>query len=185
MSMFLDVTAIQGESQNLTPTGAVGVQNWHQKIDQQSMGYDVSQKTSLEAGSGLVSSGAVFSPMHVSKVMDISTPYLWAALCAGTPITTVTIRISRPGADPLGPAGGLFEAENYIMQNVIVTSYHTSGTPGPGGLPMESWSLAFTAITENYRTVDPLGNISPVQTNGWDINGNQPATGTPPMGTPS
>jgi type VI protein secretion system component Hcp len=178
MSMFLDVTSVGGESQS-------PVSNWNQKIDQQSMGYDVSQKTSLEAGSGLVSSGAVFSPMHISKVMDKSTPILWAKLCAGEPIPMVTIRISRPGADPLGVAGGIFEAENYIMQNVIVTSYHTSGTPGPGGLPMESWSLAFTAITENYRIVDPSGNIQPVQTAGWDINGNQPASGTPPMGTPS
>ena len=50
---------------------------------------------------------------------------------------------------------------------------------------MESWSLAFTAITENYRIVDPQGNIQPTQTAGWDINGNKPASGTPPMGTPS
>jgi type VI protein secretion system component Hcp len=101
----------------------------------------------------------------------------------------VTIRISRPGAAALTSgtaAGGLFEAESYILQNVIVTSYHTSGAPGPGGLPMESWSLAFTAITENYRTVDPTGKISPVQSNGWDINGNQPPNpAPPPMGTPS
>jgi type VI secretion system secreted protein Hcp len=178
MSMYLDVIGIAGES-------ASPVANWNTKIDDQSMGYDVSQKTSLEAGSGLVASGAIFGPMQISKVMDKSTPILWAKLCAGEPIPSVTIRISRPGADPLGAAGGLFEAENYIMQNVIVTSYHTSGAPGPGGLPMESWSLAFTAITENYRVVDPQGNIQPTQTQGWDINGNQPATGTPPMGTPS
>jgi len=179
MSMFLDVTGVGGESQS--PVG-----NWDQKIDQMSMGYDVSQKTSLEAGSGLVASGAIFSPMQISKVMDKSTPILWSKLCAGEPIDSVTIRISRPGADPLGPGGGMFEAENYIMQNVMVTSYHTSGTPGPGGLPMESWSLAFTAITENYRIVDPQGNIQPVQTNGWDISANTPpATPPPPMGTPS
>jgi type VI protein secretion system component Hcp len=178
MSMYLDVTSVGGESQS--PVG-----NWNTKIDEQSMGYDVSQKTSLEAGSGLVSSGAIFGPMQISKVMDKSSPILWAKLCAGEPIPSVTIRVSRPGADPLGPAGGLFEAENYIMQNVLVTAYHTSGAPGPGGLPMESWSLAFTAITENYRIVDPQGNIQPTQTAGWDINGNQPASGTPPMGTPS
>jgi type VI secretion system Hcp family effector len=179
MSMFLDVTSIGGESQS--PVG-----NWNQKIDQQSMGYDVSQKTSLEAGSGLVASGAIFGPMQISKVMDKSTPLLWSKLCAGEPIPSVTIRISRPGADPLGVAGGIFEAENYIMQNVIVTSYHTSGSPGPGGLPMESWSLAFTAITENYRTADKTGRISPVQSNGWDVNANQPPVPMPPpMNTPS
>jgi type VI protein secretion system component Hcp len=178
MSMYLDVMGIVGESQSPVP-------NWNAKIDQQSMGYDVSQATSLEAGSGLTVKGAEFSQMQITKAMDISTPKLWAKLCTGEPTTTVTIRINRPGADPLGPAGGIFEAENYIMQNVIVTSYHTSGSPGPGGLPLESWSLAFTAITENYRVADPTGKISPVQTKGWDIGGNQPAKGTAPMGTPS
>ena len=178
MSMYLDVVSVAGESQS-------PVANWNTKIDENSMGYDVSQKTSLESGSGLVASGAIFGPMQITKVMDKSTPILWGKLCAGEPIPTITIRISRPGADPLGPAGGLFEAENYILQNAMVTSYHTSGAPGPGGLPMESWSIAFTAITENYRIVDPQGNIQPVQTAGWDINGNQPATGTAPMGTPS
>lgn len=83
MSMFLDVTGIQGESQSLTPSGAVGVANWNQKIDQQSFGYDVSQKTSLEAGSGLVSGGAIFGPMQITKVMDKSTPHLWSKLCKG------------------------------------------------------------------------------------------------------
>jgi type VI secretion system secreted protein Hcp len=178
MSMFLDVTSIAGES--VSP-----VSNWNAKIDQHSMGYDVSQKTSLEAGSGLISSGAIFGQMQISKVMDKTTPILWAKLCAGEPITSVTVRVSRPGADPLGPGGGMFEAENYIMQNVIVSSYHTSGAPGPGGLPMESWTLAFTAITENFRIVDPTGKIQPTQTKGWDVTLNGPASATPPMGTPS
>ena len=175
MSMYLDVVGILGESINPK------VPNWNQKIDDNSMGYDVSQKTSLEAGSGLIAGGAIFSPMQISKVMDKSTPYLWAKLCAGEPIATVTIRVSRTGG-----AAGLYEAEKYIMENVIVTSYHTSGSPGPGGLPMESWSLAFTAITEVYRTVDANGNLQAAQTQGWDVSGNQ--THTAPgsaMGNPS
>jgi len=165
MSMYLDVTGIAGES--ISP-----VTNWAQKIDTNTMGYDVSQKTSLEVGSGLIAGGAIFGPMQISKAMDKSTPLLWAKLCGGEPITTVTIRVSRPGGNPNGPVGGIFEAEKYILENVIVTSYHTSGSPGPGGLPMESWSLAFTAITECYRTVSATGNVNPPQTNGWDVTTN-------------
>ena len=175
MSMYLDVTSIEGESKSPVP-------NWNKKIDNNSMGYDVSQRTSLEAGSGLISGGAIFGPMQISKVMDKSTPLLWAKLCGGEPIDLVVIRVSRPGANAIGPAGGLFEAENYSMKNVIVTSYHTSGTPGPGGLPMENWSLAFTAITENYRTVDAKGNLQPPQSAGWDIGSNTPTMVGPAMG---
>src|ERR1035438_2108261 len=180
MSMYLDVVGILGESINPK------VPNWNQKIDDNSMGYDVSQKTSLEAGSGLIASGAIFGPMQISKVMDKSTPLLFSKLCAGEPITMVTIRVSRPGANPLGPAGGLFEAEKYILENVMVTSYHTSGSPGPGGLPMESWSLAFTAITEVYRTVDLKGAFVATQTAGWDVPANVTHTGpNATMGNPS
>jgi type VI secretion system secreted protein Hcp len=179
MSMYLDVVGIAGESMSPVP-------NWKDKIDDNSMGYDVSQKTSLEAGRGLIASGAIFGPMQISKVMDKSTPLLWAKLCGGEPIHTVTIRVSRPGANPLGPAGGLFEAEKYILENVIVTSYHTSGSPGPGGLPLESWSLAFTAITEVYRTVDAKGNLQPAQTQGWDVSANRIHTAPgSAMGNPS
>lgn len=49
----------------------------------------------------------------------------------------------------------------------------------------QSWSLAFTAITENYRIVDPKCNIQPTQTACWDIAANTPAWATAPMGTPS
>ena len=108
MSMYLDVVGITGESINLK------VPNWNQKIDDNTMGYDVSQKTSLEAGSGLIAGGAIFSPMQISKVMDRSTPYLWAKLCAGEPIATVTIRVSRTGG-----ASGLYEAEKYILENRV------------------------------------------------------------------
>jgi type VI secretion system Hcp family effector len=175
MSMYLDVVGITGESINLK------VPNWNQKIDDNTMGYDVSQKTSLEAGSGLIAGGAIFSPMQISKVMDRSTPYLWAKLCAGEPIATVTIRVSRTGG-----ASGLYEAEKYILENVIVTSYHTSGSPGPGGLPMESWSFAFTAITEVYRTVDVKGGFVAPQTAGWDVSANLAHTAAnSTMGNPS
>ena len=162
MSMYLDIQGIEGESQS-------PVTNWNKKIDVASMGYDISQRTSQEAGSGLISSGAIFSALQISKVMDKSTPLLWGKLCGGEPIDSVILRVSRPGANSTGPAGGLFEAETYTLTNVIVTSYHTSGSPGPGGLPMESWSLAFTKMDEKYQTVDPKGALEPQQFAGWDI----------------
>jgi len=175
MSMYLDVTGIEGESKS-------PVASWNKKVENYQLSYTVNQTTSLQAGSGLITSGASFSPMSITKVMDKSTPLLWAKLCGGEPIDLVIIRVSRPGANPLGPAGGLFEAENYVMQNVLVTSYSTSGVPGPGGLPSEDWTLAFTAITENYRTVDAKGNLQPPQSQGWDIGANAPAIGAPAMG---
>jgi len=167
MSMYLDIQGIPGESKS--PNN-----DWKAKIEVQTMAYDVSQRTSLEAGSGLISAGSIFGAMHITKAMDKSTPLLFGKLAGGEPIAQAILRVSRPGAATTGPTGGLFEAETYTMKNVIVTSYQTSGAPGPGGLPLESWTLAFTAITEVYNTVDAAGNMQPPQHAGYDI-----AQGTP------
>lgn len=162
MAMYMDIAEIPGESRSPNP-------DWKEKIELQSMGYDVQQRTSLEAGSGLIASGSVFGSMQLTKAMDKSTPLLFGKLAGGEPISTVTIRVSRPGGSGTGPQGGLFEAETYILNNVIVTAYHTSGEPGPGGLPLESWTLAFTAINEIYHTVDVAGRLMPKQQAGYDI----------------
>jgi len=157
MAMYLDVTSIAGESQSPN-------QKWNQKIEIESMQYSIEQTSSGPIGTGMLAAGARFGAMSITKVMDKSTPLLWYKLCAGEPLSVVTIRVSRAGA-----AGGLFEAETYTMENVIVSSYSTSGTPGAGGLPLESWSFSFTRITETYRSVDDQGNLLPAQTAGYDV----------------
>ena len=162
MSMYLDIPDITGESKS--PNA-----DWRDKIEVQTMAFDVSQRTSLEAGSGLISGGAIFGALHITKAMDKSTPLLFGKLAAGQPLASAILRVSRPGAATSGPYGGLFEAETYTMKNIIIGSYQTSGAPGPGGLPLESWTLAFTAISEVYHTVDAAGKMQPAQNAGYDI----------------
>src|ERR1019366_2029561 len=91
MSMYLDIADIAGESLSPNP-------DWKAKIEVQTMAFDVSQKTSLEAGGGLISTGAIFGALHITKAMDKSTPLLFGKLAGGEPIQTVTLRVSRPGA---------------------------------------------------------------------------------------
>jgi len=167
MSMYLDVVQpkITGESKS-TPSHP----NWNAKIEIQHMSYHTSQTTSQQAGSGLSSSGSKVSHMQISKTMDKSTPMLFGHLAAGTPIDDMFIRVSRPGmAKSKATDDGLFEAETYELKNVIVSSYSTSGSPGPGGLPMEDWSFSFTYINETYQTVDNTGKLIPSGVHGFDF----------------
>ena len=163
MSMYLDVQSpvIAGESTSPNP-------NWNNKIEIQHFTYDVSQSTSQETGTGLVSSGSRVGHIHITKVMDKSSPMLWAQLCAGKPIDLMYVRVSNPGASG-GPYGGLFEGETYQLGNVIVSSYHTSGSPGSGGLPQETWAFSFTKVKETFQTVDGTGALQPAQTFGQDF----------------
>jgi type VI protein secretion system component Hcp len=163
MSIFLDIQQplIAGESMSQN-------QNWNNKVELQHWVYDVSQSTSQEVGTGLVSSGSRVSHIHVTKVMDKSSPLLFAQLCAGKPIDLMFIRASAPGAAG-GANGGLFEGETMQIGNVIVSSYHTSGNPGSGGLPTETWAFSFTKMKETFQTVDGQGNMQPAQTFGQDF----------------
>jgi len=164
MAMYLDLMdpVIPGESKS--PYG-----NWNNKIEIQHMGYDISSTTSMEAGTGLSSSGSRVGALSVTKVMDKSTYKLWYHLCSGTPISKMAIRVVRPGAAKNGQYEGLYEAETYQLGNVIVSSYSTSGSAGMGGLPTEGWSFSFTQITETYQEIDEKGNLKPPASFSYDF----------------
>jgi type VI secretion system Hcp family effector len=163
MSMFLDIQTptIPGESLSPNP-------NWNAKIEIEHFAYDVSQSTSQEVGTGLVSSGSRVGHIHITKVMDKGSPLLFGQLCAGKPIQLMYFRVSQPGANG-GAYGGLFEGETYQVGNVIVSNYHTSGDPGSGAMPRETWAFSFTQIKETFQTVDGQGNLQAPITFGQDF----------------
>ena len=154
MSMYLDIqkpNKIQGESA-ATPANP----NWDKKIEVHFMSHTVSHTETPQTGSGLVSSGADPSFLHITKTMDRSTPYLFGHLAGGVPIELMFLRVSKSGKAKASPTDdGQYEGETYEMHNVIVTNYSTSGTPGPGGLPLENWQFSFTWVNESYQTTDP------------------------------
>jgi type VI secretion system Hcp family effector len=153
--MLLDINGILGENESPNPA-------WKAKIQIESMGYDISQRTSSSTGSGLVSGGATVGAMQISKQMDKSTPLLFLNLAKGEPIPVCYIRVVRSGqksgSSAASPYGGLYEAETYTLSDAIISSYSTSGALGSGGLPMESWSISFSKIQENYVQIGPDGN---------------------------
>lgn len=136
---YLDIPGIKGEStHDQNP-------NWNEKIQIQNFNYDVSQKASLQTGTGLVAGGASLSHISFVKAMDKSTPFLFYKLCSGEPIDKVTFRISRAGGQE-----GVYEYMTIDCSKVLVSQYSTSGSRGDGNMPMESISFSVGAITENY-----------------------------------
>lgn len=169
MAMYLDIPGIAGESQS--PNA-----NWNNKIEIYDMSYHVSSPTTAQAGTGTVAAPSTFGDMSFTKQLDKSTPPLFGKVPTGDPIPVCYIRVSRPGGSTAGSSDGLFEAETYTLKNVYVKSYQTSGSPGPGGLPLENWTVAFTSINEVYQTVEAgTGKLQPQQSFGWDVAGNKTA----------
>ena len=159
MPIYLDIPGIPGES---APNASNP--NWQNKIDVKNWSTSVTLDTSMEVGTGLVSSGSRAGHFHFTKTMDKSTPLLFANLCSGDIIPKITIRETQAGAQ-----GGTFEGETYVLENVIVSHYTTSGSQGMGGMPEEHWSFAYTKRTDTYQTTDEQGNKAAAVTVGFDF----------------
>jgi type VI protein secretion system component Hcp len=169
MAMYLDIvqpSGIVGESKSQNPA-------WNNKIEIETLNWSVSQSTSQGRGRGLVSNGAKVGHLSITKVMDKATPLLWYYLSAGMPIDQMFIRVNRTGAAG-GSWGGLFEAETKEYDNVIVSSYTTSGSPGSAGLPSEHWTFSCTKVKLTTVTVDPTGKLLPAKTQGYDFSQGTP-----------
>jgi type VI secretion system Hcp family effector len=158
MAQLLDVPNIAGESTH--PTNP----NWNKKIQIASFNYDVSQKASLQTGSGLVAGGASMSHITITKAMDISTPFWFYYLCLGQPITTVTFRLTRAGG-----VEGVYEYMTIVCNKVLVSSYFTSGTRGDGNMPMETISLSVGSVKESYDDRNEQGQKIQNVSHGFDF----------------
>ncbi len=155
MPMYLDITSIPGESVSSNA-------NWNNKIEVQYFSYGIAVDHSMEVGTGVVASGAQCGHFNITKVMDKSTPLLFAQLCSGQTIKDVYLRVTQNGPS------GAYESEQYHMQWVVVSHYQTSGAPGSGNLPQENWQLAFIIMTETYQDVKD-GVLQPAITKGMDF----------------
>ena len=110
MPMYLDITSIPGES-------ASSNANWNNKIEVQYFSYGIAVDHSMEVGTGVVASGAQCGHFNITKVMDKSTPLLFAQLCSGQTIKDVYLRVTQNGPS------GAYESEQYHMQWVVVSHY--------------------------------------------------------------
>lgn len=166
MSMYLDIPGIPGETSSPNT-------NWNNKIMIYNMSYHVGSPTQVVPSKGTIPKPSNFGDMSFTKELDKSTPPLLKKLPSGDPIQTCYIRVSRPGGAKVGSTDGLYEAETYTLSNVYIKSYSTSAAPGPGGLPLESWSISFTAISEVYQTVAAgTGGLNPPQNASWNVSTN-------------
>lgn len=108
------------------------------------------------------SAGAHISDMRCTKTMDVASLPLAAACAGNVNLEEVTLTVTR--------TDGLVNLElvKYTMTNVLVSSIFTTGTFG-GGLPTESFSLNFTAITAEHHKQNPELGDGGVTNFGWDM----------------
>lgn len=79
-----------------------------------------------------------YEPIKFTKRIDKSSPMLQEAAAKGTVFATATLDATDPN-DPTQPM-------RIELENVMISSYQTSGSAGSASVPMESFSLNYEEI---------------------------------------
>jgi len=138
---FLDLGDIKGESQDADLKDQIHITSF-------SFGVSNSGTGGINMGSG--ASKVNVQDLHLTKMMDKSSPNLFGACASGKHIPTGKLTVRRAGGD--APETYL----TYEMTEVFVSSHTVSGAEG-GGLAQESVSLNFSKIKMTYTQQSATG----------------------------
>lgn len=122
---FLKIEGIDGESK------AQGHQNWH---DVTSISWGRGAPQAIAEG-GMAARRGASGPgqMTITKTLDKASPKLMQAMQSGRRIPSAQLDIAKSGAP----------AMRYNFQNVIISSYRTTGQ---GGKPVEQFTINFEKV---------------------------------------
>lgn len=154
VDMFIKIEGIDGEAKDKA----------HDKwIDVLSFSQGVMRPTDTSGGSTRTRSVAKPVDVKFTKYIDKASPKLAEACCNGAVIPEVTlelIKTNTPGRVPYMV---------YKLRNVIVSSYHVSGSADGDSLPIDEISLNYEAIEWKYTELDDAGRPKGDVITFWDF----------------
>lgn len=150
---YLKIKGVEGESQ----------EDKHKRwIEILAFNFGGSTTGGGDIGGGLVGGKVSMQDFHFTKRVDVSSPKLVEACCAGKVYDFADLELCRS-------TGVKHVFMKIHFDWLIVSSYSTGGSSGDGGLPVESISFNFTKCNVEYNPLDergqPIGGIKA----GYDI----------------
>ncbi|MFG0326268.1 MAG: Hcp family type VI secretion system effector [Phycisphaerales bacterium JB037] len=160
---FLEIDGIPGESTDGKHKNQIELLSYSHGLIQTSSG-------SVSSGGGRGAERCDHGSFSCVKNLDKATPKLAEAICKGTHIPKVTLRLCRA-------AGDKTQYMEYAMENVIVDSLSYGGSSGgESALPVETVSFNYGKITWKYTETDhKTGAAKGDVQAGWDLEANAPA----------
>jgi len=152
IEIYLKLDGITGES---TKSGAEG---W---IEVFSFSNGASNHSSVAFGTGSGAGKVDLSSISLQKMLDISSPYLFANCCAGNHIATGQMIVREATGDTTTKV--YFQ---YDMTEVFVDSISWGGAAG-GGKPSESLSLSSKSLMVTYTPQNSDGTLGSAIPKGW------------------
>lgn len=90
-----------------------------------------------------------FQKIDVTSQMGIASNLLALSVAKGTVRPEIELHICRPGEDA---SDGLEAYSIWKLKNAIIDRYSVSSNQG--GIPEESWAIAYSGIEHEYREAD-------------------------------
>lgn len=140
---FLKLDGIQGESQDEKHKNEIQLESWS---------FGESNSGTLAAGGGGGAGKVQMQDFHFVKKIDKAGPKLFLACAQGEHIKTALLTCRKAGKEQQ-------EYQKITFTDVLVSSYHTSGSGGADIVPMEEISLNFAAIKIEYSPQKADGTL--------------------------
>lgn len=133
------------------------------EVDAYSWGFSVAVQTTVGAANNRLSAGKVTpGDLHLVKRQDDTTTQFMLQSLQGKNIDTATLAVTIQASD-----SGESKYIEYVMKNVICSSFSTAGSNG-GGEPSENITLNFSQIEFNQFLRDEANNERAVR-GGYDF----------------
>ncbi|RUQ35493.1 MAG: type VI secretion system tube protein Hcp, partial [Candidatus Competibacteraceae bacterium] len=140
---FLKIGDVKGECKDAEYKEWIEVLSWS---------WGASQLGTAGHGTGLGASKVSLNDFSYTMNFCAASPQLLLSCCSGHHYPEATLVMRKP----TGKDGGQKKFLEFKFKEVMVSSYQTGGSEG-AGLPIESLSLNFTSMTQEYFTQDEKG----------------------------
>lgn len=155
---FLKIGDVKGECKDFEHKEWIEVLSWS---------WGASQLGTAGHGTGLGASKVNMQDFNFTMHFCAASPELLLSCCSGHHYPEATLVMRKP----TGKEGGQAKFLEIKFKDVLVSSYQTGGAGE--GLPVESLSLNFTSVTQEYFTQDQKGATKSAGKSGWDVKTNK------------
>jgi type VI secretion system secreted protein Hcp len=152
--IFLKLDGIDGESQDAAHLSEIDISSW---------AWQISQDSTMMAGSGGGAGKATVSDITLTHNTDRSSPNLAKFCFTGKHIAQGTLTMRKAGGFP-------FEYVRLTMSDVVISHFAPVAN---GAIAQESFRLSFARMKYEYMVQNPLGGSGGVVTALIDVKANQ------------
>jgi type VI secretion system secreted protein Hcp len=155
--IFLKISGIDGESEDVAHKGEIEVLSFGWKAHQESM---------MHAGSGGGAGKATVDDLEFEHHVDRSSPNLMKYCLTGKHVQDAVLTVRKAGGNPL-------EYLRFTFSDVIVTSVNPFGSNADNLRIRERVRISFAKVKQEYALQNAQGGNGGAITSAYDIKANK------------